>query len=385
MRPDNSKPMNIQTIAVHAGHAHDPAAAGGMQPVAPAIILSSTFQRNPDGTYPEGYIYSQIDNPNRSALESAVAALEGGSHGIAFASGSAAMMAVLQSLRPGDHVLAPLAMYYGSRTMLTGIFQQWGLHTTYVPMENLAQVQAAITPATRLVITETPSNPTLRITDLREVCRIAHAVGALVLCDNTWATPILQRPIQLGVDLVLHSTTKYIGGHSDLTGGCIVAREGCQLTESIRQCQVVGGAVPSPFDCWLALRSIPTLPLRVRAQSAGAAAVADFLQQHPRVTAVHYPGLPLHPGHGVAASQMELFGGMLAFQVDGHRAEAMAVAARTQLFTRATSLGGIESLIEHRASVEPPESGTPESLLRVSIGLEHPDDLIADLEQALAG
>jgi len=376
--------MTIETLAVHAGHpAKGVAADGGVQPVAPAIILSSTFQRNPDGSYPGGYLYSQINNPNRAALESAMAALEGGSDGIAFASGSAAMMAVLQSLQPGDHVLAPLAMYYGSRTMLNGIFQRWGLRTTYVPMDDLERVRQAITPATRLVITETPSNPTLRITDIGAVCGIAHAAGALVLCDNTWATPILQRPIALGADLVLHSTTKYIGGHSDLTGGCIVARAGCPLTESIRQCQVVGGAVPSPFDCWLALRSIPTLPLRVRAQSAGAAAVANFLQQHPCVAATHYPGLGAHPGHQVAASQMELFGGMLSFEVEGGRADALAVAARTRLFTRATSLGGVESLIEHRASIEPPNSGTPESLLRVSVGLEHPDDLIADLKQAL--
>ena len=380
--------MNIQTLAVHAGHQAEPAAEEPIHPVAPAIVLSSTFQRNADGSYPGGYLYSQINNPNRAALESTIARLEGGSEGIAFASGSAAMMAVLQSLRPGDHVLAPLAMYYGSRTMLGAIFQQWGLHTTFAPMDDLEQVRAAITPATRLVITETPSNPTLRITDLRQVASIAHAAGALVLCDNTWGTPILQRPIELGVDLVLHSTTKYLGGHSDLTGGCIVAapklNEGSRLTESIRQCQVVGGAVPSPFDCWLLLRSIPTLPLRVRAQSVGAAAVAGFLQDHPAVEAVHYPGLPSHPGHQIAASQMELFGGMLSFQVAGHRAEAMAVAAQTKLFTRATSLGGVESLIEHRASVEPPNSGTPESLLRLSIGLEHPDDLIADLEQALA-
>lgn len=377
--------MNIQTIAVHAGHVPGAAAEEIIQPVAPAIILSSTFQRNPDGSYPGGYLYSQINNPNRAALESAIANLEGGNDGIAFASGSAAMMAVLQSLQPGDHVLAPLAMYYGNRTMLTSIFQQWGLQTTFAPMDDLYRVKAALTPATRLVITETPSNPTLRITDLREIVRIAHAAGTLVMCDNTWATPILQRPIELGVDLVLHSTTKYLSGHSDVTGGCIVAREGCRLTEAIRQCQVVGGAVPSPFDCWLTLRSIATLPLRVRAQSAGAVAVADFLQSHPRVAAVHYPGLLSHTGHHVAASQMELFGGMLSFEVDGHRAEAMEVAARTQLFTRATSLGGVESLIEHRASVEPPGSGTPESLLRLSIGLEHPDDLIADLEQALAG
>lgn len=377
--------MNIQTTAVHAGHVPDALTEGSVQPVAPAIILSSTFQRNPDGSYPSGYIYSQINNPNRAALESAIAALEGGSEGIAFASGSAAMMAVLQSLQPGDHVLAPIAMYYGNRTMLTSIFQQWGLQTTFAPMDDLERVKAAVTPATRLVITETPSNPTLRITDLCEVVRIAHVVGALVLCDNTWATPILQRPIELGVDLVLHSTTKYLSGHSDVTGGCIVTREGCRLTEAIRQCQVVGGAVPSPFDCWLTLRSIPTLPLRVRAQSAGAGVVADFLRTHPRVAAVHYPGLPSHPGHPIAASQMDLFGGMLSFEVNGHRAEAIEVAARTQLFTRATSLGGVESLIEHRASVEPPGSGTPESLLRLSIGLEHPNDLIEDLEQSLAG
>src|SRR6185295_1937763 len=235
----------------------------------------------------------------------------------------------------------------------------------------------------RLIWTETPSNPTIAITDLRGVVALAKSAGALTACDNTWATPFLQRPLALGVDLVMHSTTKYLSGHCDVMGGVVVTRETGPVAERLRSLQGHGGAVPSPFDSWLVLRGIRTLPYRMRGHCANAAAVAAFLEGHPRVERVHYPGLPSDPGYAVASRQMDAPGGMLSFVVRGARAEALAVAARLHLFTRATSLGGPESLIEHRASIEGPATRAPEGLLRVSVGLEHPDDLIADLDQAL--
>jgi cystathionine gamma-synthase len=239
-------------------------------------------------------------------------------------------------------------------------------------------------PNTRLIWVETPSNPLLKITDIEAVAEIAREAGAVCAVDNTWPSPLGQRPLQLGADLVMHSTTKYLSGHSDILGGAIVARADDDYFTRIRTVQTIGGAVPSPFDCWLLLRSIRTLPYRMRAHSEGAQRVAEYLADHPKVAEVHYPGLPSHPGHEIAARQMLSYGGMLSIQVEGGMAEAMEMAARVRLFTRATSLGGVESLIEHRASVEGPTSKTPANLLRVSVGLEHPDDLIADLAQALA-
>jgi cystathionine gamma-synthase len=250
-------------------------------------------------------------------------------------------------------------------------------------MTDVAAVRAALRPRTRLVWTETPSNPTIAVTDLRAVAEAARAAGALSACDNTWATPFLQRPLDFGLDLAVHSTTKYLSGHSDVMGGVVVARERGPLAERLRALQGTAGAVPSPFDCWLVLRGIRTLPWRMRAHCANAAAVAGFLSRHPRVRRVHYPGLPADPGHAVAAAQMKAAGGMLSFVVEGGRAEAFDVAARVRVFTRATSLGGPESLIEHRASVEGAQTRAPEGLLRLSIGLEHADDLMADLAQAL--
>jgi cystathionine gamma-synthase len=251
-------------------------------------------------------------------------------------------------------------------------------------MTDIAAVEAAVTPRTRLIWTETPSNPLLKVTDIARVAAIAHTAGARCACDNTWASPVLQRPLDLGADLSVHATTKYLGGHSDVLGGAVLARQQDEFFQRVRMIQTSGGAVPSPFECWLVLRGVRTLPLRVRAQSGSAMAVARYLARHPKVDAVHYPGLEEHPGHEVAARQMAGFGGMLSFEVGGGQAAAMAVAAKVRLFTRATSLGGTESLIEHRASVEGPETRTPEGLLRVSIGLEHPDDLIEDLDGALA-
>ncbi|MCS6847355.1 MAG: PLP-dependent transferase [Anaerolineae bacterium] len=373
--------MKLETLAVHAGREVEPATRA----ITPSITLSTTFERAEDGSFPGGHIYTRNSNPNRAALERALAALEGGAVAAAFASGNAATSAVLQALAPGDHVIASTETYYGTRAVLTGALRRWGLQADFVDMTDPANIACAMRPNTRLVWVETPSNPRLRLTDIAAAAEIAHAGGARLVCDNTFATPVLQRPLALGADLVVHSTTKYIGGHSDVLGGCVVARADDDFMGRVRAYQVFGGAAPSPFDCWLLLRSIPTLPHRVRAQSDGALRVAAFLAAHPRVERVHYPGLPAHPGHAIARRQMQGgFGGMLSFQVHGGEAEAMAVAARVRVITRATSLGGVESLIEHRASVEGPESPTPRNLLRLSVGLEHPDDLIADLAQALA-
>jgi cystathionine gamma-synthase len=373
--------MKIETQAVHAGRRIDPATGA----VTPPIHLSTTFERHPDGEYPLGFSYSREGNPTRKSLEECLAALEGGKEALAFSSGLAASTALLLGLEPGDHILVPNDVYFGLRQVIGGVFAKWPLQATYVDMTDLAAVRAALRPATRLVLSETPSNPLMKITDLQAVARIAREANAISVCDGTFTTPVLQRPLDLGIDMVLHSTTKYFGGHSDLIGGALITRYDNYLFERARKALMFGGAAPSPFDCWLALRGASTLPWRMRAHSANALAVAEFLERNPAVERVHYPGLPGHPGHEIARSQMSGWGGMLSFQVQGGREAAMAVAQRLRLFTRATSLGGPHSLIEHRASVEGPASKTPQSLLRASIGLEHPDDLVADLEQALRG
>jgi cystathionine gamma-synthase len=371
--------LQFETLAVHAGVSPDSVTGAVM----PAIHLSTTFQRSPDGSFPSGYAYIRDANPNRRALEAAMAQLEGGAASVAFASGMAATMAVFQTLAPGDHVVAPLDAYFGTAKLLREHFVPWGLAVSFVDMTDLALVKAAMRPSTRLVWTETPSNPTIAITDLRGIVAIAKAAGALTACDNTWATPYLQRPLLLGMDLAMHSTTKYLSGHSDVMGGIVVTRDAGAVGERLRALQVSGGAVPAPFDSWLTLRGIRTLPWRMRAHCSNARTVAGFLAEHPRVERVHYPGLPRDPGHTLASSQMTDAGGMLSFVVPGGRPRAFEVAARLRLFTRATSLGGPESLVEHRASVEGERTRAPEGLLRLSIGLEHADDLVADLAQAL--
>ncbi len=373
--------MRIETVAVHAGHQVDPATAA----VTPPIHLSTTFERDPDGSFPRGHLYARNSNPTRSALERCLAQLEGGADAAAFGSGSAATAAVFQALGPGDHVVAPSDAYHGTLRLLRETFVPWGLQATFVDMTDLARVKDALRPATKLVWVETPSNPLWKVVDIARLAELAHAGGAQCLCDNTVATPVLQRPFDLGADLVMHATTKYLGGHGDVMGGAVITRIDDALFQRIRKTQAGTGGVPSPFDCWLVLRGIRTLPYRVRAHAENAAAVATFLDRHGRVEAVHYPGLPSHPAHDIAARQMKAFGGMLSFQVRGDRDSAMAVAAKVRVFTRATSFGGAESLIEHRASIEGPGTSTPENLLRLSIGLEHAADLIEDLDQALAG
>jgi len=369
----------IETQAVHAGRQID-AATGA---VTPPIHLSSTFERAPDGNYPLGFSYAREGNPTRQSLEECLAVLEGGKEALAFSSGMAVATALLQGLEPGDHIIAPEDVYYGLRQMIGSVFAKWPLETTYVDMTDVDAVRAAVRPATRLVLIETPSNPLMKIADLAAIARIAREANAISVCDGTFTTPVLQRPLDLGVDMVWHSTTKYIGGHSDMVGGALITRHDNYLFERARKSLIFGGMVPSAFDCWLALRGASTLPWRMRAHSGNAQAIAEFLQRHPAVERVYYPGLSEHPGHQIASQQMSGWGGMLSFQVRGGREAAMAVAGRVRLFTRATSLGGPHSLIEHRASIEGHDTKTPQNLLRASIGLENSDDLIADLQQAL--
>ena len=371
--------MRIETLAIHSGRAVDPATGG----VTPPIHMSTTFERAEDGTYPLNFAYSRSGNPTRGLLEQCVSDLEGGVSAAAFASGMAAIMSIFQALSPGDHVIVPQDIYHGTAKLLNETLARWQLQSTFVDMTDIENVQREINGDTKLVLIETPSNPLLKITDIAAVTDVARQHGIISVCDNTFASPVLQRCLALGADLVAHSTTKYLGGHGDVTGGIVVSAHGNDVFGEIRRIQQDGGAVPSPFDCWLVLRGIRTLPYRMRAHSENAARIAAFLDSHPKVLEVFYPGLEGHPGHELACRQMALFGGVLSFRVDGGRAAAFAVAAGTALFTRATSLGSYESLIEHRASIEGPASTTPDDLLRVSVGLEHADDLIADLEQAL--
>ena len=291
-------------------------------------------------------------------------------------------MSMLQALSPGDHILAHVDAYYGTSRLIREIFVRWGIEADFVDMSDLAAVKKTLRSNTKLAWAETPSNPLLKIVDIAAVAEVVRETGALLVCDNTWA-PVLQRPFDLGADLILHSTTKYFGGHCDVLGGIVVTKTDNEFFQRIRGIQYEGGAVPSPFDCWLILRGMRTLPWRMRAHSGNAMKIAEFLARHPKVKRVHYPGLQSHPGHKIAAAEMSMFGGMLSLEVrDGYDA-AMSVAAKTKVFIRATSLGGVESLIEHRASIEGPGTTSPEGLLRLSIGLENADDLIADLDQAL--
>ncbi|MEM8560376.1 MAG: PLP-dependent transferase, partial [Bacteroidota bacterium] len=385
MPNDPAAPLYLATRAAHAGLTVDPETRA----IVPPIHLATTFERAPDGSYPSGYQYSRSENPNRQALEVALADLEGGDLDddiacVAFPSGMAAIFAVLQTLAPGDHVVAPRDAYYNVALLLRDHFARWGLGVSFADMTAPHRVAAAMTPDTKLVWIETPSNPLLDITEIAAVAEVAHAGGALVACDNTWATPLLQRPLALGADLVVHATTKYLAGHSDVTGGAVIVRSQPETVERLRTVQRVAGVVPAPLDCWLVLRGMRTLAVRMRAHVDNALALAHFLDVHPSVERVHYPGLPTDPGYTTAAKQMDGFGGMLSFVVRDGEAPARTVANRLQLFTQATSLGGPESLVEHRASVEGPTSLAPPGLLRLSVGLEHPDDLTADLAQALA-
>jgi cystathionine gamma-synthase len=374
------KQDGLNTVCVHS--AHSPEAATGA--LAQPIYLTTTFERDADGGYPRGYRYSREGTPNRDALEACLAALERGAGAVAFASGLAANMAVLDLLNAGDRLVAPLEAYYGTLRQFTEIAQRRGVAVACVDFRDLTALEAAVGDRTRLLWLETPTNPLLNVTDLKRASAIGHGAGALVVCDNTFATPVCQRPFDFGVDIVVHSGTKYLGGHSDVLSGVLVVREDTALLARLQEWQRMSGSALGPFDSWLLRRSISSLALRVRAQCAGALKVAEFLAGHDAVEQVFYPGLPQHPGHAIAAAQMPGgFGAMLSVCIAGGREAALRTAARTRLFTRATSLGAVESLIEHRASIEGPGSRTPQNLLRLSVGIEEPEDLIDDLAQAL--
>lgn len=371
--------MKTETIAIHAGNHTDTATGAVIQP----IVLSTTFVRHEDGTYTDGNIYSRAANPNRTSLEKVLTQLERGADAAAFSSGNAAGMAVFQSLAPGTHVIAPHDMYHGLRNQLKSLFA--GILTfDFIDVNDEAILKSHIKPETGLIWIETPSNPLLKISDIKKIVAIAKNNNIKVACDNTFATPICQLPLTLGADIVMHSSTKYFGGHSDLMGGALITGEKSDWWAKIRSVQELGGAIPSPQDCYYLVRSLKTLPYRVRGHVNNAQLLAEYLDKHPKVERVLYPGLPSHPNHAVAKEQMLAFGGILSFCLKGGKEEAHRVINKLQLFTQATSLGGVESLIEHRAMIEGPDTKTPFNLLRVSVGLEHIDDLIADIEQALA-
>jgi cystathionine gamma-synthase len=372
---------HFETRAIHAGQ--DPEALYGAVNV--PIYQTSTYAQEAVGA-PKRWDYGRGGNPTREAFQVALAALEGGTHGFAFASGLGAETTLLLTLQPGDHVVLADDVYGGTYRLLSKVFAGWGLTFSTADLSDLTALRPAMTPRTRLVWIETPSNPLLKIVDIASVAGVAHQAGARVVVDNTFATPALQRPLELGADAVVHSVTKYIGGHSDLIGGAIVTSD-AEWVERFGFLVNAVGAVPGPMDCYLALRGLKTLAVRMRAHCEGARAVAAFLGEHPQVKAVHYPGLASHPGHDVAARQMSDFGGIVTFEV-GSAEEASAVVQGTRLFFLAESLGGVESLIEvpgpmTHASVAGSPLEVPATLIRLSVGIEHPDDLIADLSRAL--
>ncbi|ACU04084.1 MULTISPECIES: trans-sulfuration enzyme family protein [Pedobacter] len=371
--------MRAETLAIHAGNLYEP----HTKDVTAPINLSTTFLRDADGGYSGGHMYSRMSNPNRAALEKTMAELEKGADACAFSSGNTAGMSVFQALKPGSHILAPDDMYWGFKRQLQSIFADT-IEIDFIDLTNPDLIGGHIRKNTVMIWVETPSNPLLKITDIAAIAQIARSKGLILACDSTFASPCLQNPIALGANIVMHSSTKYIGGHSDVLGGVLVTAEKDELWEKIRNIQQVGGAVPSPFDCFLLSRSIKTLAYRMRGHCENGMALALYLEKHPVVEAVFYPGLPTHPGHETARQQMTGFGGMLSILIKGGADEARRVVNKMKLFAQATSLGGVESLIEHRASIEGPDTKTPQNLIRISAGLEHIDDLIADFEQALS-
>jgi cystathionine gamma-synthase len=372
--------MRPETLAVHAGGEPD-AETGAL---APPIHFATTFRHGPAGERIAGYEYQREGNPTQDRLETTLAAMESGAAALIFASGMAAMHALLESLPNGAEVLIPQDCYTGLRLLGGEFLPERGITTRQVDFANLDVVRSAISERTKLLWAETPSNPMLQIADIAALAQLCRERGLLLVCDNTFATPALQNPLTLGVDVVMHSTTKYLGGHSDVMGGALVFAQRNELFDRIAHRRHITGAIASPFNAWLIQRGCRSLHARVAMHCANARKVAEFLAGHPAIEAVHYPGLPSHPNHSVAARQMRDFGGMLSIRVRGGREAALRMAGRLQLFVNATSLGGCESLIEHRASVEGKTPQSPENLLRISVGLEHADDLIEDLQQALA-
>ncbi len=379
MHPKTTRPETISAQAL--GWIDEPTRA-----ITPPIHVSSTYLRDPDNQYRSGRVYARADNPAFDQAEAVLTALEGGHQTLLFASGMAAATAVFQALQPGDHVLAPQVMYWSLRNWLMTFAVQWGLDVELIDMCSPAAVQAALRPGlTKLVWVETPANPLWTLTDIAATAQAAHAAGALLAVDSTVATPVLTQPLALGADLVMHAATKYLNGHSDLIAGTLTTRGDNAHWQKVRKVRAQVGGTLGSFEAWLLLRGMRTLHLRVRAACASAQRIAEHFNGHPLVAEVLYPGLPGFVGHEVAQLQMHGgFGGMMSIRARGGEAAAIAVAAHTAIWKRATSLGGTESLIEHRASVEGPGTPAPADLLRLSVGIEHVDDLIADLEQALA-
>ncbi len=380
--PAMSKNLHPDSIAAQALGWIDEATRA----ITPPIHVSSTYLRDPDNQYRSGRVYARADNPAYDQAEAVINTLEGGHQTLLFASGMAAATAVFQALQPGDHVLAPKVMYWSLRNWLMTFATGWGLQVELIDMTDPATVQAALRPGqTKLVWIETPANPLWSITDIEATAALAHQAGALLAVDSTVATPLLTQPLALGADLVMHAATKYLNGHSDLIAGCLTTRADNEHWQRVRKVRAQVGGTLGSFEAWLLLRGLRTLHLRVRAACASAQRIAEHFNGHPLVAEVLYPGLPNFPGHAIAARQMKGgFGGMMSIRARHGEAAAIAVAAQTQLWKRATSLGGTESLIEHRASVEGAGTPAPADLLRLSVGIENTEDLIADLEQALA-
>jgi len=378
--------LHLNTLAIHAGQEPDPSSGAVMTP----IVLASTFAQRGPGVH-QGYEYARTANPTRHALERCIAALEGADHGVAFASGCAAMTTLLCTLRPGDHVVACDDVYGGTFRILDKVIAPMGIETSWIDMSDPRSVEAAMRETTKMVWIETPTNPMLKLVDIAHASRIAKAKGALSIVDNTFATPMLQRPLDLGADVVIHSTTKYLNGHSDVIGGAIALRDGT-LAAQLRFLQNAIGAVPSPFDCYLVLRGLKTLPVRMERHVRTATALARFLETHPKVERVIYPGLDAHPQRALAARQMKAPGGMISFVVRGGLAASRRLLESVRIFVCAESLGGVESLIELPAlmthgsvPIDVRERlGISDGLIRISVGLEAEDDLRSDLEQALA-
>lgn len=377
--------MHFATRAIHVGQAADPATGATIVP----IYQTSTYTQTDIGEH-KGYEYSRTGNPTRTALENCLASLEEGKYGLAFASGMAATSSVISLLNAGEHVIACNDLYGGTYRVFTKVFQRLGLDFDFVDARETAQIQAAIRPQTRMIWLETPTNPLLRLYDIAEIAALARAHNLILVVDNTFMSPYFQQPLRLGADLVVHSTTKYLGGHSDVVGGAVLTNNPT-LHQELQFLQNSLGAVPGPMDCWLTLRGLKTLALRMRAHQENALALAKYLEKHPKIAQLHYPGLPSHPQYALACKQMSGFGGMISFEVAGGLEAGKTVARSTQLFSLAESLGGVESLIGHPATMThaaiPPQQrqavGLSDGLIRISVGIEDQADLITDLAQAL--
>lgn len=372
--------MRLETLAIHAGGEADRETGA----VVPPIHLATTFKHGPAGERIGGYEYQRESDPNNDRLRAAIAAMEGGAAALTFASGMAAIATLLASLPNGARIAIPDDCYTGVRALAADFLPERGFEVSRVDFSDLAAVRERCAAGIDLLWIETPSNPGMKVCDIAAIAALAREHGALLACDNTFASPVLQQPLALGADVAMHSTTKYFGGHSDVLGGALAFARRDALFERVAHRLHVTGANLAPFSAWLTLRGCRSLPARMALHCANARRVAEYLASRAEIERVNYPGLPSHPGHAVAAKQMRDFGGMLSVQLCGGRAAALAFAGKLNIFTNATSLGGCESLVEHRASVEGPNPVSPQNLLRMSVGLEHIDDLIADIEQALA-